>query len=204
MRQPIDADIHGLRKFLDDLTMTRSELVMQIEALNKELTYLKKNHQEEMTVASVNFSGEVSVEMDAPPGQDLTEILKRMRGDYEVLAEKNRREAQAQFLKVSEELKVQLSRLSLQKLELDLQTTLAKKRSLELTSAETEQHYGTELMQIQQRISGMEEQLLQLCRDMELQSFEYQRLLDIRTRLEMERETYRHVLEDEFEFGRLL
>lgn len=35
--------------------------------------------------------------MDAAPGIDLTKILNDMRADYELLAEKNRREAEAQF-----------------------------------------------------------------------------------------------------------
>lgn len=37
------------------------------------------------------------MEMNAPPGIDLTKILNDMRSDYETLAEKNRQEAEAQF-----------------------------------------------------------------------------------------------------------
>uniref|UniRef100_A0A670ZJ38 IF rod domain-containing protein n=1 Tax=Pseudonaja textilis TaxID=8673 RepID=A0A670ZJ38_PSETE len=196
LHQSVESDINGLRRVLDDLTMNKSDLELQIESLNEELLYLKKNHEE------VGESGDVTVEMDAAPGVDLTKLLNDMRAQYEELADKNRREAEEQFNKQISANVDQLSssksevtelRRTMQGLELELQAQIAMKQSLEGTLAETERNYCDQLGQIQVQISSLEEQLLQIRSDMESQNAEYQQLLGIKTRLEKEIETYHPV-----------
>lgn len=43
------------------------------------------------------MGGQVSVEVDSAPGIDLAKILSDMRSQYEVMAEKNRKDAEAWF-----------------------------------------------------------------------------------------------------------
>uniref|UniRef100_A0A1D5QHL9 Keratin, type I cytoskeletal 17 n=2 Tax=Macaca TaxID=9539 RepID=A0A1D5QHL9_MACMU len=211
LRLSVEADINGLRRVLDELTLARADLEMQIENLKEELAYLKKNHEEEMKEFGSQLAGQVNVEMDAAPGVDLTRVLAEMREQYEAMAEKNRRDAEAWFFSKTEELNKEVAsntemiqtskteitdlRRTMQELEIELQSQLSMKAGLENSLAETECRYATQLQQIQGLIGGLEAQLSELRCEMEAQNQEYKMLLDIKTRLEQEIATYRSLLE---------
>ncbi|XP_042529197.1 keratin, type I cytoskeletal 12 [Dipodomys spectabilis] len=215
LHQTVEADINGLRRVLDELTLTRADLETQIENLKEELAYLRKNHEEELQSYRAGSPGEVSVEMDAAPGLDLTGILNDMRAQFEAAAEQNRKDAEAWYLEKSGELRKEISsnteqlqsskseisdlRRELQNLEIELQSQLAMKKSLEESLAETQGDYCGQLSQVQQLAGDLEEQLQQVRADAERQSAEHQRLLNVKARLEMEIETYRRLLEGEAE-----
>ncbi|KAM6175631.1 keratin, type I cytoskeletal 10 isoform 2-T2 [Erethizon dorsatum] len=213
LRQSVEADINGLRRVLDELTLTKSDLEAQIESLTEELQYLKKNHEEEMKDLQNVSTGDVNVEVNAAPGVDLTELLNNMRSQYEQLAEQNRRDAEAWYNEKSKEITTEIDsnieqissykteitelRRTVQGLEIELQSQLALKQSLEGSLAETEGRYCVQLSQIQAQISALEEQLQQIRAETECQNAEYQQLLDIKIRLENEIQTYRSLLEGE-------
>ncbi|CAI5790287.1 type I cytoskeletal 10-like [Podarcis lilfordi] len=213
LRQSVEADINGLRKVLDELTLSRSDLEMQIETLTEELAYLKKNHEEEMKSLQGTTSGNVNVEMNAAPGIDLTTLLNKMRAEYEALAEQNRKDAETWFAEKSKELNVMINvsaketstnkneitdlKRTLQALEIDLTSQLALRQSLEATLAETEGRYCAQISQMQGLIGNVETQVQQIREDMECQNADYRQLLDIKIRLENEIETYRHLIDGE-------
>ncbi|NXH70927.1 K1C19 protein, partial [Hydrobates tethys] len=211
LRMSVEADINGLRRVLDELTLARTDLELQIENLKEELAYLKKNHEEEISALGGQVAGQVSVELDSAPGIDLSKILADMRDQYEHMAEKNRKDAEAWFHNKTEELNHEVAvnteqlqssksevtdlRRTLQGLEIELQSQLSMKAALESTLADTEGRYGAQLAQIQGLIGSVEAQLAELRADMERQNGEYKILMDIKTRLEQEIATYRQLLE---------
>ncbi|CAD7667200.1 unnamed protein product [Nyctereutes procyonoides] len=206
LHQSVESDVNGLRRVLDEITLCRTDLEIQYETLSEEMTYLKKNHKEEMQVLQCAAGGNVNVEMNAAPGVDLTVLLNNMRAEYEALAEQNRRDAEAWFNEKSASLQQQISedvgattsarneltemKRNLQTLEIELQSLLATKHSLECSLTETEGNYCTQLAQIQAQIGALEEQLHQVRTETEGQKLEYEQLLDIKVHLEKEIETY--------------
>ncbi|KYO46704.1 keratin, type I cytoskeletal 16-like [Alligator mississippiensis] len=210
--QLVEADINGLHKVLAELTRFRPSLESEFELLGGELNALKKNHAEEMRQLQSQTGGDVSVEVNAAPGQDLTKMLNDMREEYEEIIKKKQREIEQWFEVKMEEVNQevissgrevqtishQLSELrrEYQNLEIELQAQISTKNSLENTLAETEARYGAQLQQIQVMINCVEEELAQLRCEMESQNQEYKTLLGIKTRLEQEIATYRELLQE--------
>uniref|UniRef100_A0A672SJ75 Keratin, type I cytoskeletal 19-like n=1 Tax=Sinocyclocheilus grahami TaxID=75366 RepID=A0A672SJ75_SINGR len=207
MRQSVEADIANLRRLLDQTTLTKADLEMQIESLQDELAFMKKNHQEDLAALRSQLTGTVNVEVDAAPQQDLNKVLEEVRAHYENIIQKHRREQEDWFkdktaglnkeVAVSTETiqitKTQITdlRRTLQGLEIELQSQLSMKAALENSLADTEARYSAMLAGYQNQINMLEAELSQVRASIEQQGREYALLLDIKTRLEQEIATYR-------------
>ncbi|XP_034044926.1 keratin, type I cytoskeletal 13-like isoform X2 [Thalassophryne amazonica] len=214
VRMSVEADIGGLRKVLDDLTMVRSDMEMQVEGLKEELVYLKKNHEEELaTLRNQLNASHVNVEVEARPQQDLSQSMQEIRAQYEGIAEKNRREMDDWYKVKFDELNKQVTsstetlqtsrneindlKRTLQALQIELQSQLSLKAALEGQLGETEARYSLQLSQLQEIVNNLEAELSSMKEDIERHGIDYQELLDTKTKLEMEIGEYKRLMDTE-------
>ncbi|XP_063281582.1 keratin, type I cytoskeletal 19-like [Pelobates fuscus] len=210
-RNNVDGDTGSLRRVLQQINNEVQTLSGGVQSLQQELFQMRNNHSGEVDGLRAQLGTRVNVEMNAAPSIDLNRALSELRQEYENMMERNLREVEGMFLARSAELDremslgaVQLqsvnndiidSKRSLQTLEIELQSQLSMKSALEGTLSETEATFGSQLSQLQCMIDNIEGQLTQIRSDLEQQNHEYQVLMDQKTHLEMEINTYRHLLD---------
>ncbi|CAJ1075463.1 keratin%2C type I cytoskeletal 13-like [Xyrichtys novacula] len=214
MRQSVEADIAGLKMLLGELGVAKTDLAMQIELTTEEMLSMKKNHEEDLVAMRSQMSGQVNVEVDAAPQGDIIKVLEEMREYYETVTAKSTKELEGWFqakceahsqevamatasVVVSSTTEVKESKSALQAMEIELQSQLSMKASLEASLFDIQSRYSLMMSSFQSQVGSMEGQLVALKADLERQAGEYQMLLDIKTRLEMEIAEYRRLLDGE-------
>ncbi|XP_063315292.1 keratin, type I cytoskeletal 19-like [Pelobates fuscus] len=211
LRNNVEADIGALSRVLGQLNNDVQSFAGEVQCLQQEINQLRNNHSQEVDGLRSQLGTRVNVEMNAAPSADLNRALSEVREEYENLMERNLREAESIFLARSAELDREVSsgaaqlqsvnneiidsRRAVQTLEIELQSQLSMNSALEGTLSETEATFGSQLSQLQCLIDNIESQLAQVRSDLEQQNRAYQVLMDQKTHLEMEINTYRHLLD---------
>ncbi|XP_037534534.1 keratin, type I cytoskeletal 18 [Nematolebias whitei] len=212
IRQSVEADIAGLKKVLDDTNMSRMHIESEMEAVKEELSYLKRNHENEVMELrnQISQSG-VQVDVEAPKGQDLSQIMEDMRTNYEKIAVKNAEDLKRWHENQISEVQVQVTQNTealqgaqaeksdlirqIQSLEIELASQQSLKASLEDTLLGTEQRYNMEMEKYNSIVLRLEDELGSLRANIQQQTQEYEVLLNMKMKLEAEISTYKSLLD---------
>ncbi|XP_061075335.1 keratin, type I cytoskeletal 18-like [Conger conger] len=212
IRKSVEADIAGLRKVIDDTNMGRLNLESEVEAVTEELTFLRKNHDNEVQELrnQIAQSG-VQVDVDAPKGQDMSQVMEDMRANYEKMATKNAEELKAWHESQISVVQVQVSQNTealqgartehgdlqrqVQTLEIELISQKNLKSSLDDTLRDIEMRNNMEMEKYNNILLQVEAELTNLRNNIQHQTQEYEALLNIKVKLEAEIATYRSLLD---------
>ncbi|XP_028665057.1 keratin, type I cytoskeletal 18 isoform X2 [Erpetoichthys calabaricus] len=210
----VEKDCQALKKMKADNDSTITRLNTELDGLKEELSFMQKNHKDEMSALKPNLPKDlVTVEVDHPEGPDLNAVLNELREQYEAIVKKNKDDAESwyqsktqviqkevdQNTEAVQNAKNELSdkRRTLQSLELELETLRKQINMLDNTLGETNQRYGEILDKLQNTLKQLEMELGTLRNDMQNNKLDYEKLLQIKQNLEAEIATYRRLLEGE-------
>ncbi|XP_043939781.1 keratin, type I cytoskeletal 18-like [Protopterus annectens] len=211
IRQCVELDIDGLRKVIDDNTVIRLMLEDEIESLKEERILLKKSHEAEVAALRDRANGcGVQVDVDAPKGTGMSEIMATLQAEYAALMSKSKEDRDHWYAIKAESFQVETSynkeslqtaktelsdlRCKIQSRQLELESNISMKALLEGTLRDTELHYNMEMERLGALISRIEAELSQFRSDMQRQAQDYEALLNAKMKLEEEIATYRCLL----------
>uniref|UniRef100_A0A674HUZ5 IF rod domain-containing protein n=1 Tax=Terrapene triunguis TaxID=2587831 RepID=A0A674HUZ5_9SAUR len=199
----VQKDTQGLRKIMEDTNFLRMKQEAELEGLKEELAHLRKSHKEVKALRALIANSDVTVEVDNPKKQELSESIAQIRKQYEKVAEQNRDDFDtlSQEANVNtqalEEAKSELSELrrQLQGLEIERQTLQKMVETLENTLENTEARYNDQLAHLNHVIAKLQEELAACRADLERQARDYEALLDVKSKLENEISQYSQLIE---------
>ncbi|TRZ02515.1 hypothetical protein DNTS_026571, partial [Danionella cerebrum] len=212
IRQSVEGDIAGLKRVIDETNVGRLNVESEIESLKEELVFLRTNHENEVGDLrnQISQSG-VQVDVDAPKGQDMSQVMEDMRANYEKLALKNAEELKMWHESQMSDVQVQVAqntealqsaqmetndlRRQIQTLEIELASQQNLKASLEDTLRSTELRSNAEVEKYNGILLQLEAELANLRSKITEQGQDYEALLNMKMKLEAEINTYKILLD---------
>ncbi|KAM9780264.1 glial fibrillary acidic protein [Neosynchiropus ocellatus] len=212
-RQDAENNLKTFRQDVDEAALNRVQLERKIEALQDELDFLKRIHEEELRELQEQIMAQqVHVDMDVSK-PDLTAALREIRVQYENVASSNMQETEEWYRSKFADLTDSANRNAealrqakqdaneyrrqIQVLNCDLDSLRGTNESLERQLREMEDRFTLETAGYQDNIGHLEEEIQALKEEMARHLQEYQDLLNVKLALDIEIATYRKLLEGE-------
>ncbi|CAL8274551.1 unnamed protein product [Lota lota] len=212
-RQDAENNLTVFRQDVDEASLNRIQLERKIEALNDEIIFLKKIHEEEQReLQEQALAQQVHVDLDVSK-PDLTAALRDIRVQYESMASSNMQETEEWYRSKFADMTDSASRNAealrqakqeandyrrqLQVLTCDLDALRGTNESLERQLRDMEDRCAMETASYQDTVNRLEEEINGLKEEMARHLQEYQDLLNVKLALDIEIATYRKLLEGE-------
>ncbi|XP_065269867.1 desmin isoform X4 [Emys orbicularis] len=190
LKEEAENNLAAFRADVDAATLSRIDLERRIEALQEEIAFLKKVHEEEIRDLQAQLQEQhVQVEMDVSK-PDLTAALRDIRAQYETIAAQNISEAEEWYKSKVSDL-TQAANKNNDALRQAKQEMMEYRHQIQSYTCEIDALKGTDT------IARLEEEIRHLKDEMARHLREYQDLLNVKMALDVEIATYRKLLEGE-------